>query len=349
VVKACTVKPGDVATASVEEIPEPPLSDGEVLVEGLFVGICGTDVEISVEGYGEPPAGHERLVLFHESLGRVLEAPDGSGLAAGDLVAGVVRRPDPVPCEPCSKDQWDFCRNGQFTERGIKGHDGYGSQQWRVAPKFAIKLDPALDKLGVLLEPTSVVAKAWDQVGKISARSAVTPATALVTGAGPIGLLAALIGRQKGLAVTVLDKVTEGPKPSMVADLGATYISSLEGLKTPPDVVIEATGIGQLVFDVIGRAAPDAIVCLTGISSGTRAVDVAADAVNKAMVLSNEVVFGSVNAGLANYRQAAEALAAAEKDWLAKLITRTVPMSDWAQALQRQPDDIKVVVDLQAA
>ncbi|HEX3706732.1 MAG TPA: glucose 1-dehydrogenase [Mycobacteriales bacterium] len=336
------------SSAGIEEIAEPPESDGEVLVEGLYVGICGTDVEISVEGYGEPPAGHDRLVLFHESLGRVMEAPASSGLTKGDLVAGVVRRPDPVPCEPCSKDQWDFCRNGQFTERGIKGHDGYGSQRWRVAPKFAIKLDASLDKLGVLLEPTSVVAKAWDQVGKIAQRSAWTPGTALVTGAGPIGLLAALIGRQKGLAVTVLDQVKDGPKPDMVRELGATYIASLDDLAEPPDIVIEATGIGQLVFDVIGRAAPDAIVCLTGISSGTRDLSLAADAVNKAMVLSNEVVFGSVNAGLANYTQAADALAAADKDWLAKLITRTVPMADWAQALKRQPDDIKVVVDLQA-
>ncbi|HVU60822.1 MAG TPA: glucose 1-dehydrogenase [Mycobacteriales bacterium] len=347
--KACTVKPGDVSTAGVEEIPEPPESDGEVLVEGLYVGICGTDVEVSVDGYGEAPPGHERLVLFHESLGRVLEAPDGSGLAKGDLVAGVVRRPDPVPCEPCSKDQWDFCRNGKFTERGIKQHDGYGSQRWRVAPKFAIKLDASLDRLGVLLEPTSVVAKAWDQVGKIAARSSWTPATALVTGAGPIGLLAAMIGRQKGLDVTVLDRVTEGPKPGMVAELGASYVASLDDLASPPDIVIEATGIGQVVFDVVGRAAPDAIVCLTGISSGTREMSLAADAVNKAIVLSNEVVFGSVNAGLANYQQAAQALAAADNDWLAKIITRTVPMAEWAQALERKPDDIKVVVDLQAA
>jgi threonine dehydrogenase-like Zn-dependent dehydrogenase len=347
-VKACTVKPGQIASARVEEIPAPPASDGEVLVQGLFVGICGTDVEISVDGYGEPPSGHDRLVLFHESLGRVLEAPADSGIAAGDLVAGVVRRPDPVPCEPCSKNQWDFCRNGKFTERGIKGRDGYGSQQWRVQPKFAIKLDASLGKLGVLLEPTSVVAKAWDQVDKISTRSVFTPEHVLVTGAGPIGMLAALIGRQRGLNVTVLDRVTDGPKPGMVKDLGATYVTSLDDLAAPPDIVIEATGIGQLVFDVIGHAAPDAIVCLTGISSGTRKVEVATDAVNKAMVLSNEVVFGSVNAGLANYTQAADALAKADTGWLAQLITRTVPMAEWPTALQRLPGDIKVVIDLQA-
>jgi threonine dehydrogenase-like Zn-dependent dehydrogenase len=193
-----------------------------------------------------------------------------------------------------------------------------------------------------------VVAKAWDQVGKISTRSAFTPEQVLVTGAGPIGMLAALIGKQRGLNVAVLDRVTDGPKPGMVHDLGATYITSLDDLPAPPDIVIEATGIGQLVFDVIGHAAPDAIVCLTGISSGTHTVDVEADAVNKAMVLSNQVVFGSVNAGLANYSQAADALAKADRDWLAKIITRTVPMAEWTKALQRQPDDIKVVVDLQA-
>jgi threonine dehydrogenase-like Zn-dependent dehydrogenase len=146
----------------------------------------------------------------------------------------------------------------------------------------------------------------------------------------------------------VLDQVKDGPKPAMVAELGATYITSLDDLPAPPDIVIEATGIGQLVFDAIGHAAPDAIVCLTGISSGTHELSLAADAVNKAMVLSNEVVFGSVNAGLANYQQAAEALSKADNDWLAKIITRTVPMADWGQALKRQPDDIKVVVDLQA-
>jgi threonine dehydrogenase-like Zn-dependent dehydrogenase len=209
-VKACTVKPGDFASAGVEEVGEPPETDGSVLVEGLYVGICGTDVEIAKEGYGRPPEGHERLVLFHESLGRVLAAPAGSGFAPGDLIAGVVRRPDPEPCTACAADRWDFCRNGQFTERGISGRDGYGAQRWRVEPKFGIRLDPGLGHLGVLLEPTSVVAKAWDQSARIAARSPGQPQAALVTGAGPIGLLAAMIGRQRGLHVTVLDRVTEG-------------------------------------------------------------------------------------------------------------------------------------------
>jgi len=346
-VKACTVTPGKIESGTVEDVPEPPATDGDVLVEGLMVGVCGTDVEIATEGYGVPPAGRDRMTLFHESLGRVVEAPADSGLAAGDLVAGIVRRPDPVPCACCAMDQWDFCRNGQYTERGIKGMDGYGSQRWRVPPKFAVKLDPTLEDLGVLLEPTSVVAKAWDQTERIGARACYAPEKVLVTGAGPIGLLAALLGVQRGLEVHVVDRVTEGAKPQLVADLGATYHSAGVGsLGFEPDIVIEATGVGQLVIDLMQRGAPNAIVCLTGISSGHHTVSADGDAINKDLVLGNEVVFGSVNAGRQHYEQAAEALARADRSWLQRLITRRVPMADWSTALTRQPDDVKVVVDL---
>ena len=348
--KACMVTPGDPGSAGVEEIGEPPESDGAILVDGLLVGVCGTDVEITEKGYGVPPPGHKRLVLFHESLGRVREAPPGAGVKAGDLVVGIVRRPDPVPCACCAAGEWDFCRNGQFTERGIKAHDGYGSQRWRVDDRFAVPVPAALGDLGVLTEPASVVAKAWDQIERIGARTdCFAPEHVLVTGAGPIGLLAALMGRQRGYEVTVLDRVTDGPKPELVSALGATYSSgSVERLPVAPDVVIECTGVGQLVFDVLTHTAPNAITCLAGISSGTRTLEAAADAINKALVLDNDVVFGSVNANRRHYELAVQALAGADRDWLARLITRRVPMGQWPSAFQRGDDDVKVVVDLQA-
>lgn len=346
---ACTVTPGRPETATVEQIPDPPAEDGEILVEGVLVGVCGTDVEIAVQGYGEPPPGHERLVLFHESLGQVLEAPEGSPVAAGDYVVGIVRRPDPVPCEPCAVDEWDFCRNGQYTERGIKAHDGYGSQQWRVPAKFAVPVPAALGELGVLTEPASVVGKAWDQVDRIGARVQSEPRTVLVTGAGPIGLLAALMGVQRGLEVTVVDRVTSGVKPELVAALGATYHSGDVADLPQSDVVIECTGVGSVVFDVIGRMAPNGITCLTGLSSGTHQVATAADAVNKGLVLGNEVVVGSVNANRRHYQMAVDSLAKADRGWLERLVSRRVPMSDWAKALQRGDDDVKVVVDLRLA
>ena len=121
--------------------------------------------------------------------------------------------------------EWDFCRNGGYTERGIKALHGYGSERWRIEPDFAVKLDPALGALGVLMEPTTVVAKAWEQIDRINARATIGPRRVLVTGAGPIGLLAALLADQRGFEVHVLDRATDGPKPELVRALGATYHS----------------------------------------------------------------------------------------------------------------------------
>ena len=119
---------------ALEEVPEPAPEEGAILVDGVALGICGTDAEIVRGDYGEAPPGAERLILGHESLGRVAEAPDGSGFAPGDLVVGIVRRPDPVPCPSCAAGEWDFCRNGGYTERGIKALHGYGSERWRIEP-----------------------------------------------------------------------------------------------------------------------------------------------------------------------------------------------------------------------
>ena len=210
--KALTVLPLTAGSARLDDIDEPPLSDGPVLVETLAVGVCGTDIEITSGAYGWAPPGRDRLVLGHESLGRVLEAPAGAPVAAGDLVVGIVRRPDPVPCANCAVGEWDFCRNGQYTERGIKQRDGYCSERYRIEPDFVVKIDPALGRCGVLLEPTSVVAKAWEQVDRIGGRAHWAPTRAVITGAGPIGLLAALIGVQRGMEVHVLDQVTSGPE-----------------------------------------------------------------------------------------------------------------------------------------
>jgi threonine dehydrogenase-like Zn-dependent dehydrogenase len=288
-------------------------------------------------------------VLFHESLGRVLDAPQGAGVAPGDLVVGIVRRPDPVPCPCCARGEWDFCLNGDYTERGIKQRDGYGAARWRVEPEFAVAVPAALGDLGVLTEPASVVAKAWDQVERIGSRSCFAPEHVLVTGAGPIGLLAAMLGVQRGLEVTVMDRVTDGPKPDLVRDLGATYhAGSVDDLACRPDVVIECTGVGSLVFDVLTRTAPNSVTVLTGISSGNRTLEAAADALNKSLVLDNDVVVGSVNANRRHYELAVEALGRADRQWLGRLVSRRVPMAQWPTALRRTDGDVKVVVDLQA-
>jgi threonine dehydrogenase-like Zn-dependent dehydrogenase len=347
--KALTVQPGKANSARVEDIPEPPESDGPVLVETLAIGVCGTDEEIVSGAYGWAPPGKDRLVLGHESLGKVLEAPSGSQLSKGDHVVGIVRRPDPVPCSSCKVGEWDFCRNGLYTERGIKQRDGYCSERYRIEEAFVVKVDPSLEILGVLLEPASVVAKAWEQIERIGNRAHWEPSTVLVTGAGPIGLLAALMGVQRGLEVHVLDRVTDGLKPELVTSLGAHYHTGSvgEALKNP-DVVVECTGVGQLIFDAIAGMGPGAVVCLTGVSSGGHKIDIDAGSINRTWVLENEAVVGSVNANRRHYEAGAESLAKADHGWLAKLINRRVPLEHFDQALQRKPDDVKVVIEVQS-
>jgi threonine dehydrogenase-like Zn-dependent dehydrogenase len=348
---AITVLPGVANSARLDEVPPPPVSDGAILVRTLALGVCGTDREIVAGDYGATPPGQERLVLGHESLGRVEEAPAGSGFASGDHLVGIVRRPDPVPCPACAAGEWDMCRNGRYVERGIKERHGYGCEQFRIEPDFAIKIDPALGILGVLVEPASIVAKAWDHTDRIGARSrSWHPRTVLVTGAGPIGLLAALMGAQRGLDVHVLDHGETGPKPALVRALGATYhakgIAGLDGFA--PDILIECTGAPAVIRDVLGRTAPDGIVCLAGVTAPGHAFEFDIGSYNRNMVLNNETVFGTVNANRRHYEMAAEALARADRPWLTRLITRRVPVKHWAEALEHRPGDIKVIVDFAA-
>jgi glucose 1-dehydrogenase len=321
-----------------------------LLVETLALGVCGTDREIVAGEYGWPPSGSERIVLGHESLGRVRTAPNGQ-FEPGDLVAGIVRRPDPEPCPCCSRGEFDMCRNGRYRERGIKELDGFGAELVTLEPGFAVKLDPVLGLLGVLTEPTSVVAKAWEQIDLARAQVCRPLQNALVTGAGPIGLLAALLGVQRGLRVHVLDRATTGPKRDLTEALGAVYHSgSVADVceVAEPEVVVECTGAPELVVQAMQSTAPGAIVCLLGVSPRGRVLSVDAGALNDELVLENDIVFGSVNANHRHFQAAADALAAAERGWLEGLITRRVPLDRWPEALERRPDDIKNVIEFAA-
>ena len=139
--QAITVLPGQAGSARLDDVPEPFPGEASVLVETLAVGVCGTDLEIANGEYGWAPPGHQRLVLGHESLGRVLQAPE-DGLEPGDLVVGIIRQPDPVPCESCAAGEWDMCRSGRYAEHGIKELDGFMRERYRIDPRYAVKLDP---------------------------------------------------------------------------------------------------------------------------------------------------------------------------------------------------------------
>jgi len=347
--RALTVAPGVANSARLEDVAEPSSSDGAVLVRTLALGVCGTDREIVSGVYGSAPPGEDRLLIGHESLGTVQEAPAGCGVKVGDRVVGIVRRPDPVPCPACGVGEWDMCRNGRYTERGIKERHGYGAEYFRIEPDFLVKVDPALGIAGVLLEPTSIVAKAWDHTERIGERSrAWQPKTVLVTGAGPIGLIAAMMGVQRGLDVHVLGHGEDAQRRDLVYSLGATW--HVGGLETfdgslKPDILMECSGAPDVVRDVLGRTAPGGIVCLVGVTSPGHDFDIDVGELNRTMVLDNDTVFGTVNANRRHYEMASDALQRADKAWLDRLSTRREPLDRWTESLERHPGDIKVIVD----
>jgi threonine dehydrogenase-like Zn-dependent dehydrogenase len=346
--RAITVLPGVPNSVRVEDVAEPPIEDGSVLVDAVALGVCGTDREITAGAYGSAPPGARRLVLGHESLGIIREAPPDCGLRPGDLVVGIVRRPDPVPCPACAMGEWDMCRNGEYTERGIKGRNGYASERFRVEPEFTIKLDDSLGFLGVLLEPASILAKAWEHAEYVGRRSRVwAPRSVLVTGAGPIGLLAALLGAQRDLKVHVLDHGSHSKKEELVRALGGSYhagnLSDIAGLK--PDVVMECTGAPEVIAQLAGLTSPAGVACLIGVTTPGHEVSVDIGAANNSLVANNDAIFGSVNANRRHYEAAALALMQADKNWLRRLITRRVPLPRAEEAFERRPGDIKVVID----
>src|SRR5579875_747649 len=322
---------------AVRQVPEPPVGDGDILAETLAVGVCGTDREIAAGRLGCPPEGRDWLVLGHESLGRVLEAPARSGLVPGDLITGVVRRPDPVPCLFCAAGRADLCENGRYTERGILGRDGFASERFRVEPGYAIRVDPALGLAGVLLEPASVVTKAWELLDLAVRRPS---RRALVLGAGPIGLLAALLGAQRGFDVHVVDRARSGPKPAQARALGAAYHTSPGDLDGTFDAVLECCG--ELIREAIDRTAPAGALCLVSETGPKAPVDLAE--LSRDLISRNKMIIGTVNSNRHHFEAAHDALLRADRKWLEGLLTRHVALDAWEAAFTAGPEDVKTVI-----
>lgn len=244
-----------------------------------------------------------------------------------------------------------MCLNGRYTEHGIKELHGFAAENFLIEPEFAVRVDPGLRKCGVLMEPASVVAKGWSNIDYIGSRArSWRPDVVLVTGAGTIGLLAALMAYQRGCELHVYDRDRDQAKRDLVERLGGRYhcdsLAELTALE--PDVVVECTGAPAVVAEVIGHNAPGAIVCLAGLSAGKHMLAYDFTRLNRSMVLENDVVFGTVNANRRHYELAAQALHRADASWLSSLISRRVALPEWQLALEHRPGDIKVVIEFNA-
>ena len=340
--KAITVYPS-LKEVRLDDLPEPKLqTPTQAKVRILDVGICGTDREICSFQYGTPPDGSDRLVLGHESLGEVVETGAGvTSVKVGDLVVTMVRRPCGDPdCVPCAEKRADFCSTGNFTERGIKGRDGFMTEFIVEEEAYLVPVPAGLRGLGVLAEPLTIAEKAQEQVWDIQDRlpwncrhdghprpgpegPSGNRHRAVVLGAGPVGLLGAMVLCQAGFKVTVFSKETaDSPKAAWVRGGGAAYVSgsttSLEGLVKaagPVDLVYEATGASGLSFAMLPYLGVNGIFLFTGVPGRKATISVDTDLLMRNLVLKNQVVVGTVNAGKGAYEAAVRDLASFQKRW----------------------------------
>jgi threonine dehydrogenase-like Zn-dependent dehydrogenase len=343
------------------DVPAPARrGEREVTVRIREVGICGTDREIAAFKYGTPAPGSDRLVLGHEALGEVVDVgPTVRTLAPGDLVAITVRRPcHDANCVACRVGRQDFCISGGFTERGIKGADGFMTELVVEEERYLVRVPRSLAEVGVLMEPLTVSAKASVDLDAIMRRYPWEPLglRALVLGAGPIGLLSAMMFTARNIKAFIYSlEPADSDRAELARSFGAEYVSArdtpVSSLRTrvgPVDVVFEAVGTAKVAFGALATLAPNGIFILSGVPSPRGPIEMDLDGIMRDIVLKNQVLFGTVNASrgafAAAVRQLEQFMGLFPRP-LRGLITSRSKLED-APALLRQSSGIKQVVTL---
>ena len=355
--RALVVNPKQQSVRIVERPEPPPPVDNEVVLRVLDVGVCGTDREICSFEYGTPPAGAQEFVLGHEALGEIVAiGPDVTLFRTGELVVPTVRRPcSSRRCAPCRAGRQDFCVTKEFSERGIVRADGYLADLVLEQEGYLISVPGALREVGVLVEPLSVVCKGAEECALLRERFAFDSPhpRALVLGAGPIGLLAAMTFCADGHDTYVFSREAEdGPRAALIAEMGGHYVSStrtsLDALRQrigAVDLIFEAVGVPEVAWAALPSLAPNGIYVLTGVPAHGEPVAGDLRRWMRDIVLHNQVVVGVVNAGPSAYKQAVRRL----EQFLAlfpqtlRALIRRVPL-DQAPQVTRRAQGIKDVI-----
>jgi len=358
-VRAVALFPAERAVRLVDH-PDPgqPGRDA-VRVRTLEVGVCGTDGELCAFHFGFPPARERYYILGHEAAGIVEEVgADVGGLRPGDLVVPSVRRPCPAgDCAACRSGNQDFCLTGRYTERGIFGAHGFATERFVEEERFLHRLPGELRWVAVLTEPLTIAEKGLRQYLAIQRRlpwlrdaedgALLQGRRALVLGAGPVGLLGAMLLRLRGCEVWVYSReAASSPRAALAGTMGARYLPSgevaVEALAEEMggiDLVYEAAGSPALGLAVLEALSPTGVFVLTGATGGGHRLEIGADALLNRMVVRNLVLAGTVNSSHADFVAATGDLAAASRRWpalLPALITgRHPPEQFGARALHR--------------
>ncbi len=366
--KAVAITPGSSAIKLID-LPAPAVnSPDDVKVRILRVGICGTDREETSGGRALAPQGKNELVIGHEMFGQVVEAgKDVTRVKPGDYAVFTVRR-GCGECLPCIMNRSDMCRTGKYHERGIWGLDGYQTEFVVDKEQYVVRVPEELEPMGVLTEPLSVAEKAIEESVRVQKARLPEAAAApgrmhgrrcLVAGLGPIGLLAALALRLRGADVYGIDVVDpKSARPQWLEHIGGIYV---DGRNIPPDkvesklgqmdLILEATGVASLEFNLLDALGRNGVYVLTGIPGGDRPIQLDGAELIRRLVLGNQIMIGSVNASRGHFQMAVDDLVHARLTWgehIARLVSHRRPYTEYQKTLtQHETDEIKVVLEWQ--
>ncbi|MCC5829710.1 MAG: glucose 1-dehydrogenase [Phycisphaeraceae bacterium] len=345
---------------------------GQVRLKMRRVGICGTDREIAHFEYGTPPERGGYLILGHEGLAEIEAVGEAvSKMKPGDLVVPMVRRPcSHEKCRSCRAGRQDFCFTGDFVECGIKGAHGFMAEAGLDEPAYLVPVPASLAEFGVLVEPLSIAEKALEQVWQVQQRLpwSCDPREdrqrawchrAVVLGAGPIGLLGAMAMVAAGFETFVYSREpADSSRAELVRRFDARYISStdvpIEALAEQLgeiDVVYEATGASSLAFAAVERLGINGVFVLTGVPAEKAPEAVESARIMRRLVLQNQVIFGTVNAGRGAHERAVEDLRRFADRWpdaLRGLITTRIGLEQVPDALAAPGQGIKTVIEIAA-
>jgi threonine dehydrogenase-like Zn-dependent dehydrogenase len=366
--KAIAVFPAD-RRADLIDVPEPAITrPTEARIRILDVGICGTDREICAFEYGTPPAGSKHLVIGHESLGRVIEVGAGvRHVRPGDLVVTMVRRPCPhAHCSSCTLERQDFCFTGDYQERGIKERHGFMTETIVEDERYLVPVPASLRDVGVLAEPLTIAEKAliqvWDVQERLPWSCPHKPGkrhghcrTAVVLGGGPVGLLGAMALRAADFDTVVYSRErAPNEKSAIVEAIGATWASAEEETPEklaqrvgPIDLVYEAAGASRVAFEMMQVLGANSVFVFTGVPGRKAPVEVDTDLLMRNLVLRNQMVFGTVNAGRDAFEAAVRDLGRFVELWpeaTRALVSGRHPVARYRELLAGRPGGIKHVL-----